>query len=377
MTYARFMELALYHPVHGYYMRHSEPDGTGRTGPRIGWSGDFYTSSDVHPALGWALAKQTEQVDALLGHPPCFTILEMGPGKGWLARDILATCARESPSLLPRLRYILIDRSPAHRAVQRDTLADWLDVTGRVAWVDRLEALPAESVVGLVLSNELIDAFPVHRVAMTAGNLRERYVTVTDGRLGELEGSLSTMALTDYFDRLGLTLSEGAVAEVNLHALDWIAGVASRLKHGLVITIDYGHTAADLYGADRRQGTLRGYARHSVSDQVLSAVGEQDLTSHVDFTSLARSGTAAGLSVAGFTNQMSLLMSLGIDRYCAALPEDSPEILAIAHLLRPHGMGTTFKALFQHKGLPPVRLHGLRHTPFFESVLESPRDRTD
>lgn len=372
MTVARFMELALYHPEYGYYTRPAAEQGA----PRIGWSGDFYTSSDVHRALGWTLAKQAAQLDTILGRPDHFTLLEMGPGKGSLARDILVTCEREHPDLLARLHYVLIDRSPDHRAVQRETLAAWLDRQDLVTWTESLESLHAESVVGLVLSNELVDAFPVHRVTMKDGILRERCVAVVDRHLAEIDAPLSIPMLADYFERLGVTLSEGAVAEVNLQALEWMAAVASRLRQGLVITIDYGHRAADLYNAERRTGTLRGYTCHSVSDNILGSVGEQDLTSHVDFTSLARAGTEADLTTAGFTNQMSLMMSLGIERYCAALPEDTPEMLAIAHLLRPHGMGTTFKVLFQQKGLPSVEWDGLRYRPFLDASLEAPATRS-
>ncbi|GKS57082.1 SAM-dependent methyltransferase [Nitrospira sp.] len=372
MTFARFMELALYHPDYGYYTRPAAEQGASR----IGWSGDFYTSSDVHRALGWTLAKQAAQLDAVLERPETFTLLEMGPGKGSLARDILDTCEREHPDLLSRLRYVMIDRSPDHRAIQRETLAAWLDRQDVVTWVDSLESLSPESVVGLFLSNELVDAFPVHRVTMQDGILRERCVSIADGHLVEADAPLSTQVLADYFQRLGVTLSEGAVAEVNLQALDWMAMVASRLHQGLVITIDYGHRAPDLYNAERRGGTLRGYLRHSVSDNLIASVGEQDLTSHVDFTSLARVGTEAGLTVAGFTNQMSLMISLDIERYCAALPEEAPDMLAIAHLLRPHGMGTTFKVLYQQKGLPAVDWEGLRYRPFLDASLEVPSTRS-
>ncbi len=368
VTYARFMELALYHPVWGYYTRPVDQDER----PRIGPSGDFYTSADVHPGLGWALAAQIEQVDRLLESPSTLTVVEIGAGKGLLARDILRACASRFPALFSRLTYVLIDRSPAHRAAQRTNLAPWLAIPNRVQWLDSLDAAPPNSITGVVLSNELVDAFPVHRVQMTGGTLVEHRVSVRDGRLVMATGPVSTPDLPAYFERLGLSLPDGAIADVNLHAIEWIAAVAARLARGLVITIDYGHTAQDLFGPERPHGTLRSYARHRVSDRILDAVGQQDLTSHVDFTSLAQAGRRAGLALAGFTNQMCVLVSLDIESYCATLPEESPELVAIAHLMRPHGMGTTFKVLFQHKGLPPGVLDGLRHTPFFESSLDAP-----
>lgn len=372
LTFARFMELALYHPIWGYYAGQATHD----VRPRIGFEGDFYTSSDVHPALGWAISGQIEQVDRLLGSPARFTVVEVGAGKGLLARDILAACQSRFPLLFARLTYVVIDRSPAHRAHQRQTLAAWLDQSAQIVWHDDLSALPANSVTGVILSNELLDAFPVHRVQMTNGSLLEQRVTVREGRLATTAGPLSTPALSAYFDRLGLTLPENAIADVNLLADEWMRLVASRLAQGLVLTIDYGHTARDLYNTERRQGTLRSYARHRVSTSILDAVGEQDLTSHVDFTSVAAAGEAAGLSVAGFTNQLNFLMSLGIDRYCATLPDDSPELLSIAHLLRPHGMGTTFKVLLQQKRLGTTPLDGVRHSPFFDGSLECPVERS-
>lgn len=377
MTYARFMELALYHPAWGYYTRVPETTGGPWTDPRelIGWSGDFYTSADVHHALGWALAKQIEEVDARLGRPARFTVVEVGPGKGFLARDILRTCETDFPALFDRLHYVLVDRSPVHQAAQRTTLDRWLHARGQVSWRDAIHSFETDSLVGVVLSNELIDALPVHRVAMVDGTLRECYVSVEGDRLCERIGPLSAHTLADYFADLDLTLPEGARAEVNVQAQTWIAEVAARLKQGLVITIDYGHTAQDLYGPERSHGTLRSYRRHQVAASPLEAVGEQDLTSHVDFTSLAQAGARAGLDGTAFTNQLSFLISVGIESYCAALPADSPELLAIAHLMRPHGMGTTFKLLFQQKGLPHTEWLGLKHKPFFDSILDRPERR--
>lgn len=369
MTFARFMELALYHPLWGYYTRPLSEDDQ----PRIGWTGDFYTSSDVHPVLGWALAKQLTEVDAALGHPTPFTVVEVGPGKGLLARDMLHSCAATFPRLFERLHYVLIDRSPRHQAAQREILAPWAEC-GRVAWCDSILGFEPNSLVGVVLSNELLDAFPAHRLSMMDGTLSEDYVDLLQGNLCSTPGPLSSSALAAYFDRLGITLPHGARTEVNLQALEWMHDVACRLKQGLVITIDYGHTALDLYDQERPQGTLRSYAKHRVAAAPFESIGRQDLTSHVDFTSVAQAGERAGLSHTGFTNQMSFLMSMGVESYCATLPEDSPELLAIAHLMRPHGMGTTFKLLMQQKGLQQTAWQGLTHRPFFESILAAPSE---
>jgi SAM-dependent MidA family methyltransferase len=136
-----------------------------------------------------------------------------------------------------------------------------------------------------------------------------------------------------------------------------------------VLTIDYGHTAHDLYRPDRRNGTFLCYFRHSVNDDPYVRVGEQDMTAHVDFSSLADAGRAHGLSVTGFTNQMSFLMGLGVEQMIGDLEPESPAFHAALHLLKPNGMGSTFKVLVQHKGIEPPRLDGLTFKPFFGSAL--------
>ena len=160
IPFVRFMELALYHPQFGYYMR--QPDGADHE--RIGWSGDFYTSSDVHPILGRALAAQARQMDEILGCPTPFTIVEAGAGKGLFARDCLAAIHGEQDNFASRVRYVLIERSPAMRELQRQNLTPWFNKPGLVTWVEGLDGLAPQSVTGLFFSNELIDAFPVHRI---------------------------------------------------------------------------------------------------------------------------------------------------------------------------------------------------------------------
>jgi SAM-dependent MidA family methyltransferase len=375
IPFARFMDVALYHPEHGYYMREPAQNGARPLGEdRIGWDGDFYTSTDVHPALAQALAAQLRQFDAMLGHPDPLTVVEMGPGKGLLARDLLRACAEER-ELMSRLRYVLVERSPAMRAAQSHHLAPWAEHPGLISWNDGLDRLPPESVVGLLLSNELVDAFPAHRVTVRNGRMLEIFVDYADGRFCERLSPPSTPELADYLARLDLVLPEGAVAEINLAAVEWMKAVARTIRRGFVLTIDYGHTAQDLYGPERRQGTLLCYSHHLASDDPYRCVGLQDMTAHVDFTSLASAGEEAGLHVTGFTNQMSFLMSLGIERQLEDLRLGSPEFQSLLQLLRPDGMGRTFKILIQHKGIPAPALDGLRFKPFFGTALRAAAGR--
>ncbi len=364
IPFVRFMELALYHPQFGYYMRAPE-----HTIERIGWRGDFYTSSDVHPILGQALAKQAAQMDRLLGQPDRFTVTEMGPGKGLLARHFLSACRRHFGSLFERLHYVLIDRSPAMQTVQRRNLDAWSDQPNLMTWVDDLGKLAPKGVTGLFLSNELIDSFPVHRIHVTAKGAEELWVDYHNGQFVECLGPLSSEALADQVRRIRADWPMGYRAEINLHALSWMKQVACLLNQGFALTIDYGHTAQDLYRPDRKGGTFLCYSRQSTNEEPFLRVGEQDMTAHVDFTTLALAGEEHGLRTTGFTNQMSFLMGLGVEQMIEHLEPDSPEFKAAIHLLRPNGMGTTFKVLVQHTGIVNPELDGLTYKPFFSSAL--------
>ncbi len=370
MTFARFMELALYDSEHGYYMTGGgETNRPPNDASPIGFDGDFYTAVCLHPLLAKALVRQILEIDALLGSPASLTVVEMGPGEGTFARDILTECATCAPDLFQRLTYLLIERSPALRHLQEETLSTLSQHPHRMAWVSSLEALSEQSVVGVVLSNELIDAFPVHRVTSTQDGLKEMYVHDQDGRFVERLAELSTPDLLRFFQGLGITLQEGYTTEVNLLALKWMHEVARVLKQGVVLTIDYGHTARDFFSQTRNTGTLRCYRSHQVTNDPYQHIGEQDMTAHVNFSSLAFTGEQVGLAILGFTNLMSFLMSLGIDEMLEGEDPEGGAIKTATQLLRPHGMGTTFKVLMQHKGMSCGSLLGLKHRPFFDHVL--------
>ena len=335
ISFARFMELALYHPQFGYYTRPSDP-GT----ERIGWDGDFYTSSDVHPILGQAMARQAAQIDALLDYPDPFMIVEMGPGKGLLAKHLLSHCQLMSKSLAQRLRYVLIECSPAMRALQQEQLSPWLRHSGPVSWLEDISSLAPGSITGLIFSNELPDAFPVHRVEKVGHGLKEIFVEVRDGRFVECLRDLSTPEIEDYFRGLHIELPEGYRTEINLRAPVWMRQVAASMNRGVVVTIDYGHSAEDLYGPQRSKGTLLCYRSQMASEDPFVRVGLQDMTAHVDFTTLATAGEEAGLSVTGFTNQMSFLMGLGVEEMIAQLDAGNSGISSGLASAQARGHGT-------------------------------------
>ena len=360
MTFARFMEIALYDPEDGYYISSAD---------RIGLGGDYYTSPDVHPLFGRLLAKQIIQMETMLPRQKPFTILEVGAGKGLLCRDILAGLKAHSPENLKRFCYAVIERSPAMVAKQKKLLAS-SGLSGSVVWFSDLDEAAADGpLFGCVLSNELVDAFPVHRVVGTKEGLDEVYLDLSGDRFVESAGPASMPELAAYFDGLKIRPAEGQRAEVNLEAARWFREIGKAMDQGFVITIDYGHPASELFAAHRKKGSLLCYYRHTVNDDPYSRIGEQDITAHVDFTRLAQAGADEGLQVTGFTNQLNFLMSLGIAEETERLDPESPEMLSVKRLLARESMGGVFKVLIQHKGLTPPPLKGLTYRPYFKDVL--------
>lgn len=355
ITFAEYMAMALYAPGLGYYTA---------PGRRIGKEGDYFTSPNVSPLFGAALARQLTQMWELLGRPVGFAIVEFGAGTGLLAGDILKALREESPELFAGLRYLIVEVSRPLAAVQRRRLGTLSLPRGKVQWfsdVARLIREPA-GLVGCVLSNEFVDALPVHRVRMGRSHLREIYVTLKDGRFVEVEGPISAGGLADYFAALSVELVQGQEAEVNLAALQWLEQVGLMLDRGFVVTIDYGYEAPELYGPRHLKGTLVGYREHRLCNNPYMALGRQDLTAHVDFTALMKHGERAGLATTGITSQMRFLLSLGVLSETDEQPdslEARKERLAARHLIMPGGLGEVFRVLIQHKGVANPQLQGL------------------
>jgi SAM-dependent MidA family methyltransferase len=350
ITFREFMNLCLYHPLYGYYCS---------SGEKIGKRGDYYTSPCVHPIFGQLIAKQIHQMWALMGKKSDFRIVEFGSGKGLLCHDILCYLRRETPAFFGNLSYQMVETSPFFRREGENLL--WENGFGdKVQWVIP-EELESENfrIQGCILSNELIDSFPVHLVTLKDGYLREIYVTHRDGKLREEIGELSSSKLEDYFEKLGVVLAEGQRAEVNLTALDWMEMVSRILTKGFVITIDYGHDAESLYSPFRMNGTLLCYYAHTWHDNPYERIGLQDITSHVDFTSLTIKGREMGLQRVGLTTQYRFLIGLGfLEEAQRIMGEDQSSLegirnrLAMKTLILPDGgMGDVFKVLIQHKGL--------------------------
>jgi SAM-dependent MidA family methyltransferase len=299
MTFARFMELALYDPEGGYYR-----SGT----PRPGRTGDFLTAPEASPIFGRALARHVADVWRLLGEPVPFTIREFGAGGGALAAALIDGLARTSPALLGGLRY----RPVEIEARRVDELRSRLAAQGPPLSDVPIEIDDGSRIVGVVLANEVLDALPVHRVVQRGERLREISVGLEGDELVDVEREPSTPELAARLDAEGVCLADGQVAEIGLALDGWIAALAAGLERGLALLIDYGHPAAELYDPVRRPaGTLLAYLRHTAHDDVYRAVGRQDLTAHVDVTAVERAAARSGLDHLATVRQGRFLEGLG------------------------------------------------------------------
>jgi SAM-dependent MidA family methyltransferase len=351
MTFARFMELALYDPEAGYY-------ATGSAGP--GRAGDFLTAPEGHPIFGWALARHLESAWEAIDRPAEFVIREHGAGSGALAAGILDGLRRSGSPLLEAVRYQAIDVSSSRLEALGERLAS-------LGLDQPLEPPDARAAPGAILANELLDALPVHRVeGGPDGELFERFVTLADPPAdAPADGPTFTTVLEppsspDLAARLaaeGIGLEPGQPAEICLALDDWIARAAAPLERGVMLLIDYGYPAAQLYSPDRGS-TLRAYHRHRVHADPFVAIGRQDLTAHVDLTAVERAAVAAGLEPIGKARQAEFLEALGLGELLVGLQSDPAMNLesylaarsAVVRMLDPRATGA-FAALTFGRGL--------------------------
>ena len=339
-----FMACALYDPAHGYY-------GSGRA--RIGRGGDFFTNVSVGPLFGTLLARQFEEMWRRLGAPNPFAIVEQGAHRGDFARDVLAWAHLASPALHEALRYWIVEPSPQAQAAQRETLGVFAE---DASWVASLAELPAFT--GVHFSNELPDAFPVHRVVWRGDEWRERAVDFQEDRFVFVDAPLSTAALRAALAHLP-AVPPDYETEINLAAPAWIAEIAARLDRGFVLAIDYGYPRAEYYRPERTGGTLSAYAAHQREPDPLARPGEIDLTAHIDFTSLAEAASTAGLDLTGFTDQHHFMVGLG-QLHFTDEAANAQEIRAFKTLMHPNLMGRSFHALCLAKAVEATRLSGFQ-----------------
>ena len=342
ISFRDFMEMALYYPELGYYTSSRN---------KIGKTGDYYTSPNLTPVLGEIIGRQLEEMWRILGERE-FTVVEMGAGMGLLSGDVLAYL-KKNKELYNDLNYCIIEKSPAMRREQRKLLRE------KVTWHDSINEL--QGIKGCIFSNELADAFPVHIVLME-NELMEIFVGYENGFIEILKPASSE--LRNYFDELDVVLPQGYRTEVNLDAIKWEKEIGTSLKKGFVITIDYGYPSFELYRDYRNRGTLMCYYNHTTNETPFEHIGEQDITSHVNFSALQHWGSKNGLKLCGFTDQSHFLIGLGIEEYLEKIQENEPEnylkkMLPVKNLMME--MGETFKILIQKKGGDCSKLSGLKY----------------
>lgn len=337
------MEMALYYPGLGYYTKDST---------KIGRTGDFYTSPHLHSIFGAMIGKQMMEMWELIGKPEIFHVVEMGAGMGYLAKDMLEYLSgsksndKRQKDIFKHLKYTIVELNLAVKTKQQELLSEFMD---KVNWISNLNEL--ESVTGCFLSNELLDAFPVRLVEMD-NEIKEIHVSLNGDDFVEM-GMPCTGEVEEYFREFGIELPKGFRTEANLKIKSWLKEVSNKLFKGFVLTIDYGYPAEDYYSEDRSRGTLLCYHQHQVNENPYQNIGQQDLTAHVNFSSLKKWGDELGLKTIGFCPQGTYLVSLGIDEVITEFYGNSPdafEIAKIKGLILPQGMGESHKVMVQYKG---------------------------
>ena len=327
ITFAELMETSLYHPAGGFYSK------GGGVGP------DFFTSPTAHPAFGALIGIQLRAMWEALGRPSRMYVVEPGAGSGLLASDVLAAA---SGGFADALVYVALDRagrptvpSAAHRI--------------------KTAGLPLRGLTGCVLSNELIDAFPVHRFRVVDGRFEEIYVAVdADGSLIDLPGQPSS-GLEPHLRMLDAELPDCFRGEVCPAVFPWAADVAAALDRGFVLTIDYGYAGDEVLRPGRVNGTLQTYHRHIQGAALYEAIGRRDITADVDFGRLESAGEAAGLRTVGRLSQADFLRRNGFDDMLYQLRrmnlderERQANRMGLLELVKPEGLGG-FNVLVQEK----------------------------
>ena len=358
ISFARFMELALYHPRWGYYLRPEDP--VSRSG-----AGDYYTAPTRHPAFGRLLGRQVAQCLEIVGGRERQWV-EFGPGGGHLAAALLDELRRRGLGPASGVGCTLVEANPHRRAAQESLLrargllegVRWLTPT---AWAESREVLR-----GCIVANEVLDALPVHRLIFRDGRYQEIRVSWKDGLTEVLEPHCGEK-LIEWARAACPEPREGQELEVGTEVARFVRTLAARLQRGYAILLDYGYLSGEMFSAQHHRGTLLAYHRHLASEEYLQRVGRQDLTAHVNFTALLETAGDCGLRARGPIPQGRLLLALGALDWLAKSEEDSTlenyrDRKAVQDLFLPGGMGESHQAIvlgtagcdLDLKGLEPM-----------------------
>jgi len=372
IPFSRYMELCLYDPDLGYYSRNAE---------QFGKAGDFYTSSDVHAVFGRLLTRQFDEMWRALGSPAQIEILELGPGRGLFAQDVLDWSEKKFPDFFRALHYRLVETSFVLRKRLQATLERHFSAgkaslcsasstlgEGTTSVVPKKAAQAralAPEVPVIVFANEFFDALPVE-VLSPQGELR---ISEKDGRLVEAWNVASPEAL-EFLDRYSVHPEDGQRIEASLIARCYMSLIAATVKRGFMIAIDYGYTRQEQL-AGRHRGTIATYRQHSESANPYEAPGEQDITAHVNFTALTAAAEQGGMQVQPLLTQSQFLLGIGEHNQFAdafeecRLPQERAKIaLQLKHLITPTGMGESFHVLIASKGIDTERVSRLSGLTF-------------
>ena len=352
IPFSRYMELCLYHPELGYYSRNAQ---------QFGKAGDFYTSSDVHAVFGRLLARQFEEMWRALGSPEQIELLELGPGRGLFAQDVLDWSEQKFPDFFRALRYILVESSPALRDRIKETLGHHIESgKAEVVALHPFHEGPAFNTPTIIFANEFFDALPVE-ILSAKGSLR---IDKGDGRFIESWTRPSPEEL-EFLDRHSFHPEADERLEVPLAAQQFMDRIAVSIQRGFLLAIDYGYTREEQL-AGRHRGTLKALREHSISANPYEAPGEQDITADVNFTALAAAAEKHGMRTQKLITQSQFLMGIGeANQFADAfeecrLPQERAKVaLQLKHLVTPAGMGESFQVLIASKGVAPETVESL------------------
>ena len=335
ITYAEYMNIVLYHPQLGYYMKEGE---------KIGRGGDFITTSNMADIFGGALARWFSNLVRKQSIAP--RICEIGAGNGRFAKAFLQEWyASENPELT----YFIVESSPYHLKVQNEKF----DKNWQVKQVENFDEL--KSFKGLIFSNELFDALPVHVIKRQQGQLFEMMITMEEDELIEKAVPLANDQIIRFLEEYRIHIVEGYRLEIPLQMLEMISSIEKVLAEGMIISVDYGYTNEEWQEPIRRDGSLRGYYQHKLVSNVLVHPGEMDITSHIHWDVLQKIGEKYGLHTVGKWRQDEFLLSIGILDHLENHHDPNPfsEVSRrnreIRSLIMPSGISAAFQVLMQER----------------------------